>query len=289
MKLLAKFNLIFALSCGIGFFISALFSHWIVQRNAENQVVQQAHLMSETALSMRTYTSEQIDPLLKNLTGRFYPQSIPFYAATEGFNYLRQKYPDYTYKEATLNPTNLRDRATDWEADIINSFRNDPSLNELVGTRPTPLGDALYLARPIKITDTSCLQCHSEPDNAPSAMVRTYGSSNGFGWKLNDIVGAQIVQVPSSVPIKMANASFNIMLFSLAGVFVLTLVILNVMLYLTVIQPVGKLSALADLVSAGKRDVEEIPVKGKDEVSVLANSFNRMQRSLMKALKMLDE
>src|SRR3984893_12891536 len=45
----------------------------------------------------------------------FHPQSVPAFAATEIFGYLREKFPDYFYKEATLKPTNPRDRATDWE------------------------------------------------------------------------------------------------------------------------------------------------------------------------------
>ncbi len=53
----------------------------------------------------------------------FLPQSVPFYAATEHFLRLHAERPDYSYQEATLNPTNLRDRATDWQADIIQRFR----------------------------------------------------------------------------------------------------------------------------------------------------------------------
>ena len=37
---------------------------------------------------------------------------------------VRADHPDYTYKEAALNPTNPADRALDWEADFINNFRN---------------------------------------------------------------------------------------------------------------------------------------------------------------------
>jgi HAMP domain-containing protein len=34
--------------------------------------------------------------------------------------------------------------------------------------------------------------------------------------------------------------------------------------------------------------VPELPVSGRDEISVLAGSFNRMRRSLESALKMLE-
>jgi len=67
----------------------------------------------------------------------FRPQTVPAFAATEIFNYLRKKYPDYFYKEASLNPTNLRNRVADWEEDILKVFRNRPDLTLLDGERMT--------------------------------------------------------------------------------------------------------------------------------------------------------
>jgi HAMP domain-containing protein len=40
-------------------------------------------------------------------------------------------------------------------------------------------------------------------------------------------------------------------------------------------------------VSLGKSDIAEFPVTGKDEISELSKSFNRMARSLIEAMKML--
>jgi len=88
-------------------------------------------------------------PLLQEHQARidtFLAQTVPAYAATEAFNYLHGDYPDYTYKEATLNSTNLRDRAVDWEADVIQVFRAHPEQKELSGERDTPAGRALFLA-----------------------------------------------------------------------------------------------------------------------------------------------
>lgn len=147
----------------------------------------------------------------------FHPQSVPAFAATEIFGYLRANYPDYFYKEATLNPTNLRDRAADWEADVVNQFRNNPELKDFSGQRDTPAGASLFLANPIRITNASCLECHSTPDKAPPEMIKQYGSANGFGWTLNEVIGAQIVSVPMSVPLAMAESSWQDLLRWLGG------------------------------------------------------------------------
>ena len=162
----------------------------------------------------------------------FFPQSIPFYASTENFNYFRGQYPNYAYKEAALNPTNLRDRTTDWEADVVNIFRNDPARTEVTGRRETPEGTSLYLCAPIRVDDESCLTCHSTPEKAPVEMVKSYGATNGFGWKLNEVVGAQIL----SVPLKRADASTDLalrtILLWLGGILIFIFAAANVLVLL---------------------------------------------------------
>jgi HAMP domain-containing protein len=292
MKLLVKFTLIFATVFGIAAAVVGYVAHRFLEQNARAQVIQQARLMMETAGSARKYTSDQIAPLLETQQAHmrsFLPETVPAFAATENFNYLRNKYPDYTYKEATLNPTNLRDRAVDWEADIINMFRNRPQNHELIGERQTPTGESLFLARPIAASPAACLECHDTPAIAPAALIRHYGSQHGFGWKLNEVVGAQIVSVPEAVPLQLAETGFRTLMINLGAIFLASLIVLDLIIVLTISRPVSKLSRMADEISLGKLDAPELPVKGQDEVSVLAGSFNRMRRSLVQAMRLLEE
>src|SRR5262249_62265107 len=105
-------------------------------RKARDEVARNAGLMMEPALAVRGYTINQVRPHLElQLMRAFLPQSVPAYAASETMTELRKKYPDYFYKEATLNPTNPRNRAADWEADIVQEFRNRPTVKELGGER----------------------------------------------------------------------------------------------------------------------------------------------------------
>jgi hypothetical protein len=158
----------------------------------------------------------------------FHPQSVPAFAATEIFGYLREKFPDYFYKEATLNPTNPRNHATDWETDVINQFRGNSAPAEFISTRESSTGTTLFLARPIKVNNVSCLECHSTPDKAPAEMIKLYGSDNGFGWKLDDVIGAQIVSVPVSVPVHIAENALRVIIVWLAGAFAGLLIIANI-------------------------------------------------------------
>ena len=288
MKLIWKFNLVLLGIFILGFLTAGYVSYRALQENARDEILQNARLMMEAALSSRNYTASQIKPLLDTqMRYKFLPQTVPAYAATEQFNDMRQKHPDYTYKEATLNPTNLRDRATDWEADVINVFRGNAAMTEIVGERDTPTGPSLYLSRPIQVKNPACLECHSTADVAPKTMIDQYGSGNGFGWRMEEIIGAQIVSVPTTVPKARADRAFRTFMISLAGVFVALFVLLNVMLYTMVIRRVTALAGIADQVSLGNLDAGDFKSKSRDEIGVLTEAMGRMKASLVQAMKML--
>lgn len=290
MKLLLKFNLAFLAVFLVGLLACGLIARSMLQKSAHEEILGNARLIMESAQAVSGYTASQIRPLLANqMSETFLPQSIPAYSSTEVVNALRAKHPDYAYKPAMLNPTNPRDRAQDWEEDVIAHFAKELTLTEYVGERDTASGRAMYIARPIRITDPVCLQCHSTVDAAPATMIAKYGPANGFGWKLNDTLGAQVVSVPMAVPLKRADDAFGVVMGSLAAVFVFIGLVLNLMLWRLVIHPVTQLSGLADRVSLGELDAPEFASASKDEIGVLADSFARMRKSLVHAMKLLDE
>jgi len=289
MKLIVKFNLVLLSVFAIGFLATGYVSNRLLRRNANQEILENARIMMEAALAVRSYTVTQIKPLLDTqLKYTFLPQSVPAYSANQYFGQLRKKYPDYSYKEATLNPTNPVNRATDWEADIVRHFRQFPEQTELIGERDTPNGRVLYIARPMQIKDAKCLYCHDTPEDAPRTMIERYGDANGFGWKLNDILTAQIVSAPMQLPIQRARAAFTGFMVSLASVFVLIVLALNAMLIFLVIRPVNRLSRIADEVSLGNMDVPEFQPSGNDEIATLSRSFSRMRKSVAQAIKMLE-
>lgn len=289
MKLIVKFNLVLLLVIAVGFAMVGYFSNRMLQRNAKQEILENARIMVEAALAVRSYTNSQIKPLLETqLKYSFLPQSVPAYSANEYFSQLRKKFPDYSYREATLNPTNPQNRATDWEADVIRYFRQSPNQTELVGERDTPNGRMLYIARPMQLKDPKCIYCHDTPETAPRTLVERYGNANGFGWKLNDILTAQIVTAPMQLPIQRAKVAFTGFMASLAAVFAAIFVALNAMLVLLVTRPVQHLSRIADDVSMGNMNAPKFELPGNDEIAVLSQAFGRMRKSLAEAMKMLE-
>lgn len=290
LGLARKFSLLLLLVFLGGILVSGLALSSILSRNAQNEITSKALMMMETMNSVRHYTSTQVNPELKDrLATEFLPETIPAYSAREVFEKLRENriYSDFFYKEATLNPTNLRDKADGFEADIVQKFRQDSNLQELQGFRSAPSGDLFYIARPLKISASSCLQCHSTPAAAPASMIERYGASNGFGWKLNEIIGAQMISVPASQVLQSSRQAFIWVMGTIAGVFALTTLIVNYWLRRYVARPLKRMAQAAEAVSTGDMDAE-FEWDSKDEVGSLAEAFRRMKTSLAMAMKRLD-
>jgi HAMP domain-containing protein len=286
-------SLLFRINAALGavFLIAALLAGYIcwtmLEGNAQREVLAEAGLMMDSAAAVRTYTANEILPLISaRMKDEFPPQSVPSYAATQNFLKFHEHHPEYAYKEATLNPTNPRDRAADWESDIIQRFRNDSQTQEVIGVRDTPMGQSLYLARPIR-AKPECLVCHSTPSAAPASLIARYGGDNGFGWQPNEVVAAQVVSVPFASAAANADREFRAFMLLLGAVFAAAFGVVNILLYRLVVRPVRRIAAVADRVSLGDMSADDFPAGGATEIASVTRSFERMRKSLEKALRLL--
>jgi HAMP domain-containing protein len=289
LGLRAKFNvLMFAISLlGVGVFVLA--ANALVNSVARQEVLQSSRIMMESAAGARKYTSEQIAPILKPLIAhQFFPQSVSAYAAKRNFDVIHAKFPDYMYREAALNPSNPEDRASDWEADIINDFRAHPGMQEISLERSTPSGRVLELARPL-MNKPACMECHDRAASAPASMLAIYGNQNGFGWKPGEIIGAQIVSVPMKESAMRAAEIRKLFVVPFIAFLVLLFVAMNLLLHFVVIRPIERMAKSAEAISMGKIDTPEYRYRGADQIGRLAASFNRMHRSLVEAFRMLGQ
>jgi HAMP domain-containing protein len=283
MSLLVRINIALFAVFVCGATLAGWVSHAILQDNAKRESVDKARLMMDSASATRSYTSSEIQPLLvAQLENEFLPQSVPAYAATQNLGKLKATHPEYSYREAALNPTNPKNRSADWERDIIDHFRNNSGVKEVVGERMTQAGPMVYLAHPLQIKDAKCLSCHSTAAAAPKSLRAKYGDANGFGWTLNEIIGSQIVSVPLEAALKTADATYRIFMISLAALFAALFVAVNALVYLMILRPVAKIARIAEQVSGGDTDAPQFAPRGNDEIATLARAFERMRRSLEK-------
>jgi HAMP domain-containing protein len=289
MTLLVKFNVAMLAAFLAGLGLAGLFVNTVAQREARRSVMAQAALIMSAADATIHYTDTQVTPLLSDeMKTQFLPQSIPFFVAQQTIQQLAlASLPDDVYRQPALNPTNPADKPTSWEADIIKTLMAQPVLDHLVTERATKTGMILSYSKPIRVTSESCLECHSNPAVAPSTMLDTYGRDHGFNWKLGDTVGAQIVSMPESVPLRLARSNLYAIMVGLTSVFAVMLIMLNLLLHFFIIVPVRRMAKLANEISLGKMDAPEFMFRSRDEIGSLATSFNRMRRSLITAMGML--
>lgn len=282
-----KLNLVLLPLFGLSFLGSGLVVERVLSDSAHDETLQTARLIMSAALATRAYTVDQVQPLLAAKYD-FLVQSVSAFAASETHRLMQRDFPNYGYREAALNPTNKRDKADAWETEVIRKLALDPNATEITGVRDTAGGQSVFVAHPIRITNGACLICHSRPEVAPKTMIDTYGREGGFGWKLNEVVAAQIVTVPTSVRAQRAAAGSRSAQLVLLAVFVVLLVALNVVVHVVVTRRVRKMSRIADQISTGKLEAGDLDTSGSDELSALARSFMRMRISLASAMKMLE-
>ena len=291
MKLLLKFNLVMVALFAIAIAATAAVSRDLLQRNAREEIYDNAKLLIESALAVRDYTSRNIAPLLETqIKYEFRPEMVSAFSAIELLRNVRETNPDYKqflYREATLNPTNPANRAVEWESDIVNSFRNGAVKAPLFGERDTANGRMLYVAKPLK-AGAACMRCHDTAEIAPPTMISKYGSAGGFGRKVGEIIGAQIVQIPETFALARAEATFRVFMGSLLGVLVALGLVFNALLWWMFIRPVTRISALADRISLGAVDAPDFVSRSHDEIGMLAQALSRMRRSLVQAMNMLE-
>lgn len=286
MRIEFRFGLILAVCFLFGLAVAGYISYTLEFRQARAEVSERSRVLLEMGQVMRTYTSKEVAPVVQKLGfATFHPQMVPSYSAQTALGALRQRFPDYNYREASLNPTNIEDRATDWEVGLLHAFQADPEVRELSGEAGAGADRRFYIARPIRMSNPECLQCHSTPEVAPASMVAQYGH-NGFGWKIGDVVGMQIVEVPVAGPNAQAVKGLLVTLGALTCVFVLSFTVFLLLLRRYVTNPLEAVTRATTFTSLGdgwRGEWSKTPLNG--QFQELEQSIIRLRTSLDEALK----
>ncbi|WP_335018294.1 c-type heme family protein [Nostoc sp.] len=271
--------------------VSGLALSHALEQKAEAEIAYRSQTIAETMNSVSNYTNTHVNPLLTPMVdtkNTFIPESIPSFAVREVFENLRKNedYKDFLYKDANLNPTNLRDKADAFEIELIERFRREPELKNLSGFRDSYDEKLFYNARPFSIKNPTCLRCHSTPDIAPKSQIVSYGSENGFGWKLNEIVGTQVIYIPAKQVFDDAHRAFVLFISLFIIIFALVILLINYLLKRNVLQPLKPMAQLAQKISMNEISVEEAKqfdrekltsiVQRHDELGQLGRVFQHM-------------
>ena len=246
-----------------------------MHRKAEDEVSTKAEILAQTMNAVRSYTSEHVAPLLQEqlaTSSKFISETVPAYSALEVFDNFRSQpeHRNYIYREATLNPTNPRDKADEFEAKLVAQFREKPDLKQLSGYRNMDGLNLFFTARPLAVTKASCLQCHSTPEAAPKSQLTSFGSEGGFGWQLNEIVAAQTIYVPSDQVFQRGQHYLGLTMGIFAAIFAALVMLINRLLKRRVIQPLNQLTTIASSITSDTITAEQVRELNSPKVAKVA-------------------
>ncbi|MCP3900161.1 MAG: DUF3365 domain-containing protein [Desulfobacteraceae bacterium] len=279
-KLRAKFNI----AMGVLFFVCIICIYFIagnrLQRDAENQIFDKARLLLVTMESSRSFTSKVIKPVLyKALPGKFIVEGMSSsFGARNIFERISKSYPQYYFKHAAPNPRNPINKANAVEMDVINKFQKNPGLKEWKGFTEVNGKKEYMIMKPI-VAKQACLRCHGMANTAPFELVERYGPTNGFGRKVGEVIGTLTVSVPASVVMDAASRNTLIFISIVVAFFVILSLLINFLFGRVILKPINSLSKVADKISIGELNTK-VNVSGNDEISDLAESFERMRASI---------
>jgi methyl-accepting chemotaxis protein len=274
-----------------GIIVSSFVSHNVLFEHAQDELNIQADIFISTMNSLRKYNTDKVTPLLeKQSEEKLLLESISAFAVREVFDTLtksyKDKYGEYRYKDAMINPTNLKDKATDEEIKIIEKLSQQDKLaleNIKQGfLKINGENKFYYTARPIKITQSSCLSCHTSLEKSPKSLQilyeqGKYRANQGFGWELNKVIGAKIIYIPAEQVYKITNEHFILILVIFTTIFAVTIFLVTRWLKQYVVQPLNRITKVAEAVSLGDMDAE-FEKRSNDEIGHLADALTRMKK-----------
>ena len=253
LKLGARFTIIMLVVYILSLPVMIIGSYYILKKNAVRETLEESNLMLAAMEGARKYTAEVLRPTVtKELPNKFIVEAMSATFVAKGVEKrIRERLPNYSFKEATLNPLNLEYKADDFEKEKIEDFRAGRLTKEWRGYKQTGAGSFYVIMRSVEIKP-DCLRCHGDPAFAPSEVKERYGTTHGYGWKAGEIQTVNSVYVPADVPIQ--NAKKALVLFSIiySVFFFAVIIIIDRLIIASIIKPIEHFVEIADEVSRGR-------------------------------------
>jgi len=252
-----------------------------------HQVYTQAHedltLLVDVVKSIQGYVATDLRPHFMKERIYYSPAISGIVATARIAANLERLQPQYYIKNASDNPLNPRNNSNSLEAALLERFRAQPDVGQVIEEGMIK-GRAYLVAAAPKMSKKGCLRCHGEPERAPNDVVNTYGTFSGYHYKVGDVVGVSVVGVPIENVNALALKRSTAVIAAVTVLFALLFVVVNLFVRRLILKPITEITETARAVSAG--DVSrQVTSQRQDEVGDLAHSFEMMRRSLVTAMK----
>ncbi|MEJ2096440.1 MAG: DUF3365 domain-containing protein, partial [Deltaproteobacteria bacterium] len=188
-----------------------------------------------------------------------------------------EMFPEYVYRRVAINPMNPKNRADPLEVKFIQEFSYNRHKSLEWKGMISRQNQRYFIHLKGVVMEKQCLVCHGMPSDSPGSLRSRYGDVHGHNWSIGDIVGLESIAIPIDKTFAgIRQVALNILLIGLAGTAGLTL-FLYYFYYLTTQRPLMAISTFFKSIVNGERGLDaKLDVKGRDEISELADSFNAM-------------
>lgn len=262
-----------------------LYQTWSVTRaDMEAMTAREGALALEFDLAVREYVRDTVRPAMEQHAGKdtFVVETMSSsFVARSIFDKVHKNLPNYVLKFSSDNPRNPVNRAGPEELKMIRYFRGHPELTRWTGRLTLDGKEYMAHLSPMRM-EKSCLHCHGRPEDAPQALIAKYGNKAGFHRPLGDVIGLDMV----AIPLDKVNAA----LAGEAAAHLATTAIWLILLFASAFMAfrhvvARRLKALTEHFRLAAAQAETTPlapleVTGRDEIHVLASSFNTLAERL---------
>ncbi|MCP3869668.1 MAG: DUF3365 domain-containing protein [Gammaproteobacteria bacterium] len=284
MSLAKRFNL----SLIVMYICSVLIAAPTIYFSTKSQVYSRAEanlvLLVDVVKSIQDFVATDLRPhFLKEKI--FYSPSFSGIVATSRIaKYLKQKQPEFYISNVSDNPLSPANQARGIELELLNQFRENPSL-KAINTAGRIDGQNYLVSSAPKISKKGCLRCHGDPAKAPNDVVENYGIESGYGYQSGKVVGVSVVGVPLEDIQRLTIERSLIVIGGITLLFALLFIVVNQLVRRLILVPIASITEQAKAVSKGDISRELPAVRRNDEIAELANAFELMRRSLLTAMK----
>jgi signal transduction histidine kinase len=197
---------------------------------------------------------------------------------------FEQRFPRYRYRRVAIDPMNPANKADAFEEGFITRFQQDPKSPMEWRGLVTRNGTDYFLHLKAIIMEKQCLLCHGDPDSSPRSITLHYGRVHGRYRKVGQVIGLESIAAPVSETFRqLRHVALAFFLFGIAGMGIL-FAALNYFHYRLAVVPLKRVSSFFKEVVDGHRGLDvHFDSRDYDEVTELAESFNRMMGYLTKS------
>lgn len=264
--------------------IATPMAYYIARGQAYDAASQELRLLVNMVKAVRAYVADDVRPALLKANFFHTPAISSTVATALVARRFLEKEPAYYIKVASDNPLNPKNKADELELELLERYRADPSLSEIV-VRGELSGKPYLVSASPSHNKQSCLGCHGKPQDAPTAIKAAYGVSSGYNYGAEgEVVGVAVVAVPAGHIEAIAMRRSLAVIALVTIVFTIFFVAANVLMKRSVIKPLTEITAVAQAVSQGDID-HKISVDRNDEIGALAHALELMRRSVVTMLR----